>query len=112
MGLIHEDNIYGRPTIFVTMSSQSPDAESKVSNYKALHDEGHFNLVAIPFDHNGFEPGDDHEILTYYENVLGIHFYVTEKITSDHLFFKHFGEVTNYFTEYHFNEKTKFIGRK
>ena len=34
-------------------------------------------LIIIPFDNGGTEPGDDYEIVAYYENVLGIKFYVT-----------------------------------
>jgi len=109
LGLIHEDNIYGKPTIFLVMGSQSPDTKSHVDYYKDLHDKNEYNLIIIPFDNNGTEPGDDYEIVAYYENVLGIKFYVTEKAKASHQFFKDFGTPTNDFTEYHFDDKTRFV---
>ena len=89
LGLVHEDAIYGKPTIFVAMGSQSLDAKSH--------------------DNNGSEPGDDYEIMAHDENILGIEFYVTEKIDATHKFFKDFGVPTNDFTAYHFDDKTKFV---
>ena len=109
LGLIHEDNIYGKPTIFLAMGSQSLDTEAHVDHYKDLHQKGEHNIIAIPFDNNGTEPGDDYEIVTHYENILGIEFYVTEKLEASHQFFKDFGVPTNDFTEYHFDAKTKFL---
>ena len=38
-----------------------------------------------------------------------IKFYVVEKIDVTHKFFKDFGEPTTDFTEYHFDNKTKFV---
>ena len=102
-------NIYGKPTIFLAMGSQSPDAKPHVDYYKNLHQRGEYNIIAIPFNNNGTEPGDDYEIVSHYENVLGINFYVTEKIEESHQFFKDFGVPTNHFTEYHFDAKTKFV---
>jgi len=109
LGLVHEDNIYGKPTIFLAMGSQSPDVNPHIDHYKDLHTKGEQNIIVIPFDNNGTEPGDDHEIVAHYENVLGVKFYVTEKIDASHQFFKDFGIPMNDFTEYHFNAKTKFI---
>ena len=109
LGLIHEDNIHGKPTIFLAMGSQSPDAKPHVDYYKNLHQRGEYNIIAIPFNNNGTEPGDDYEIVAHYENILGISFYVTEKIEESHQFFKDFGVPTNDFTEYHFDAKTKFV---
>ena len=109
LGLVHEDNIYGKPTIFLAMGSQSPDAKTHVDYYKDLHQKSEYNIIAIPFDNNGSEPGDDYEIVAHYENILGINFYVTEKIDAYHQFFKDFGVPTNDFTEYHFDAKTKFV---
>ena len=109
LGLVHEDNIYGKPTIFLAMGSQSLDAKPHVDYYKDLHQKGEYNIIAIPFDNDGSEPGDDYEIVAYYENILGINFYVTEKINASHQFFKDFGIPTNDFTEYHFDAKTKFV---
>ena len=109
LGLIHEDNIYGKPTIFLAMGSQSPDTKAHMDYYKDLHDKNECNLIAIPFDNNGTEPGDDYEIVAYYENVLGIKFYVTEKAEASHNFFEDFGVPTDDLTEYHFDAKTKFL---
>lgn len=109
LGLIHEDNIYGKPTIFVAMGSQSPDAISHIDYYKDLINKNEQNIIAIPFDNNGTEPGDDYEIVAHYENILGFKSYVTEKIDADHLFFKDFGVPIKNFTEYHFDDKTKFM---
>ena len=109
LGLIHEDNIYGRPTIFLVMGSQSPDTKSHIDYYKDLHVKNEHNIIVIPFDNNGTEPGDDYEIVAHYENILGIEFYVTEKINASHQFFKDFGIPTNDFTEYHFDAKTRFV---
>jgi hypothetical protein len=111
LGLIHEDNIYGKPTIFVAMGSQSQQIKKRVDYYNGLFHEGKKNIVAIPFDNYGTEPGDNHEIYTHYENILGIEFYVTEKLSCDHIFFRNFGTPTNDFTEYHFDNKNKFIGK-
>lgn len=109
LGLIHEDNIYGKPTIFLAMGSQSPDVKSHVNHYKNLIAQNEQNIIAIPFDNNGTEPGDDYEIVAHYENILCFKFYVTEKIDKTHKFFKDFGVPTNDFTEYHFDYKTKFV---
>ena len=109
LGLIHEDNIYGKPTIFLVMGSQSPDVKPHIDHYKDLHSRKEHNIIVIPFDNNGTEPGDDYEIVAHYENVLDVKFYVTEKIDASHQFFEDFGVPTNDFTEYHFDAKTKFI---
>ena len=109
LGLIHEDNIYGKPTIFLAMGSQSPDVKTHIGYYKDLHAKKEQNIIIIPFNNNGTEPGDDYEIVAHYENVLGIKFYVTEKIDASHQFFKDFGVPVNDFTEYHFDDKTKFM---
>ena len=109
LGLVHEDNIYGKPTIFLAMGSQSPDTKPHIDYYKDLHAKNESNRIAIPFDNKGTEPGDDYEIVAHYENVLGIKFYVTEKIDPSHKFFKDFGVPTSDFTEYHFDDKTKFM---
>lgn len=109
LGLVHEDNIYGKPTIFLVMGSQSADIESHLKRCNHLLDQKGINLIAVPFDNNGSEPGDNYEIVAHYENVLNIKFYVTEKINTSHKFFKDFGRPKGDFTEYHFDEKTKFI---
>ena len=109
LGLVHEDNIYGRPTIFLVMGSQSKEAKNFVQKYIRLNTDKKFNIIAVPFDHDGSEPGDNYEIYNYYENVLGINFYVTEKLAIDHAFFKDFGIPEKNPTEYHFDRRTKFI---
>ena len=109
LGLVHEDNIYGKPTIFLVMGSQSPDIKSHMEHCNNLNKDKEVNLVAVPFDNNGSEPGDDYEIVAHYENILGIKFYVTETIKASHQFFKDFGVPTIDFTEYHFDAKTKFV---
>ena len=109
LGLVHEDTIYGKPTIFFVIGSQSPDAKPHVDHYLDLHRKGEQNIIAIPFNNNGSEPGDDYEIVAHYENILGIEFYVTEKIDASHQFFKDFGVPTNDVTAYHFDDKTKFV---
>ena len=109
LGLVHEDNIYGKPTIFLAMGSQSSDVQPRIHYYKDLHTKGEQNIIVIPFDINGTEPGDDYEIVAHYENVLGIKFYVTEKIDASHQFFRDFGVPTSEFTEYQFNAKTRFV---
>ena len=112
LGLVHEDNIYGKYTIFIAMGSQSPDVKVHVDYYKDLYNKKEVNVVAIPFDNNGSEPGDDYEIVAHYENVLGIKFYVTEKLSADHVFFKDFGIPENDFTEYRFDSKNRFMGKR
>ena len=109
LGLVHEDNIYGKPTFFLAMGSQSPDMQPHIDYYKDLYAKKEQNIIIIPFDNNGTEPGDDYEIVAHYENILGIKFYVTEKIDSTHQFFKDFGVPVNDFTEYTFDAKTKFV---
>tara|TARA_B100001093_G_C26763427_1_gene986762 strand:- start:823 stop:1206 length:384 start_codon:yes stop_codon:yes gene_type:complete len=108
LGLIHEDNIYGKPTIFSVIGSQTENVLPKIEYLKKLHDNGTKNIIALPVDINGSEPGDNYEIYSYYENFLDIKFYVTEKLSTDHIFFKHFGE-PKMFSQYHFNDKTEFV---
>ena len=112
LGLIHEDNLYGKKSIFLAMGSQTSDAKRRVEYYKQMHTNKEANIVILPFDFAGTEPGDNYEIYTYYENVLGIDFYVTEKLHNSHPFFKDFGEPTNDLTEYHFNTENIFTGRR
>jgi len=109
LGLVHENNIYGKPTIFIAMGSQSPDVKSQIDYIKGLFEKNTHNIIAIPFDNNGTEPGDDYEIVAHYENILGINSYVTEKIDATHKFFEDFGVPVKDFTEYHFDDKIKFV---
>ena len=108
LGLVHEHNIYGKPTIFFTIGSQHPDTKSKIKKYIEINKSTH-NCVAIPYNYKESEPGDNYDIIHYYENVLGVDFYVTEKLDDNHIFFLNFGLPRSNFTEYHFDSKTKFI---
>jgi glutathione peroxidase-family protein len=90
------------------MGSQSTNIKTHMEIIKKYNQQD-INVIAIPFDNNGSEPGDDYEVVAHYENILGIKSYVTEKINSSHRFFKDFGEPTTDFTEYHFDNKTKFV---
>ena len=110
LGLVHEHNIYGKPTIFFTIASQLPESKEKIIKYKKLSKEN-YHCVALPFDHDNGEPGDNYDIIQYYENVLGIDFYFTEKLQPDHIFFQTFGTPENNFTEKHFDNKTNFKGK-
>ena len=65
LGLITEDNIFGKPTIFIAMGSQTPEVTKLAKRYQDLYTENNVNLVAIPFDNDGTEPGDNYEIYTY-----------------------------------------------
>ena len=108
MGLVHEDNIYGKPTVFIAMGSQSHNIKYHMETIKKFSQRD-INVIAIPFDNNGTEPGDDYEIVAHYENILGFRSYVTEKINATHKFFEDFGMPVNDFTEYHFDDKTQFV---
>ena len=108
MGLVHEDNIYGKPTVFIAMGSQSHNIKYHMETIKKFSPRD-INVIAIPFDNNGTEPGDDYEIVAHYENILGFRSYVTEKINATHKFFEDFGMPVNDFTEYHFDDKTQFV---
>jgi hypothetical protein len=109
LGLINEEHMYGKPSVFFTIGSQTADVESRVQKYIDLHEKGSHYMVAIPYDIDGSEPGDNYEIYTFYENFLGIKFYVTEKIDQSHQFFRDFGTPVNNFTEFHFDDKTNFV---
>ena len=108
LGLVHEDNIYGKPTVFIAMGSQSPNIKTHMEIIKKYNQQ-EINVIAIPFDNNGTEPGDDYEIVAHYENILGFKSYVTEKIDVKHKFFQDFGVPVNDFTEYHFDHKARFL---
>ena len=108
LGLVHENNFHGKPTIFLITGSRTKNIQQKIKPYQNLHKDRKKNIIFIPVNINGAEPGDDYEIYSYYENFLDITFYVTEKLSTDHIFFKHFGE-PKMFSEYYFDEKTKFV---
>jgi len=109
LGLVNEDHMWGRPSIFFTIGSQKADVRATVQKYIDLHEKGSHYIVAIPYDIDGSEPGDNYEIYTFYENFLGIKFHVTEKIHQSHQFFRDFGHPVNNFTEFHFDDKTNFV---
>ena len=111
LGLVHEDSLSGKPTIFFTCASQIEDIKEKIKKYIDIHNQNNINLIALPYNLNGLEPGDNHDIYSYYENFLNISFYVAEKMESNHKFFIDFDIPTQNFTEYHFDKKNKFIGK-
>lgn len=111
LGLVHEDSLQGKPTIFFTCASQIKDIKEKIKKYIDLNNQKNVNVVALPYNHNGLEPGDNYDIYAYYENFLNISFYVAEKIESNHKFFTDFGVPNQNFTEYHFDKKNRFIGK-
>ena len=108
LGLIHEDYFYGKPTIFLITGSQTKNIQQKIKHYQNIHKDEKKNIIVIPVNINGAERVDDYEIYSYYENFLDVTFYITEKLSTDHIFFKHFGK-PKMFSEYHFDEKTKFV---
>jgi len=110
LGMVHHDNIRGKPTIMFTIASQLPESKHKIKKYIKLSKEK-YNCVAIPFNHENGEPGDNYDIIQYYENVLEIDFLFTEKLHAEHIFFKVFGKPQQNFTEYHFDKDNKFIKR-
>lgn len=112
LGLVHEDNIYGKPTVFLVMGSQSPNIKTNMEDYKKILDQSDSNMIVIPFDHNGTEPGDDYEIVAHYENILNVKTYVTEKIDASHIFFQDFGLPNSDYTKYYFNDRNMFVKRE
>ena len=111
LGLVNDDSIYGKPTIFFTIETQKTNKQD-IQKYLEYHKANTHNLIAIPYNFSGGEPGDDYDIYQYCENVLGIKFHVTEKINSDHIFFKHFGTPEKNLTNYFFDNKTRFQYKK
>ena len=108
LGFVTNNRLYGRTSIFFNCASQYTDID-KIKIYNQLHDTGLYNLILLPVDINGKEPGDNYDIYQYYENMLGVRFSVCEKITADHIFFKDFSAPTENFTNYIFDPKLKFI---
>ena len=69
LGMVHHDNIRGKPTIIFTIASQLPESKHKIKKYIKLSKEK-YNCVAIPFNHENGEPGDNYDISTsYYSGV-------------------------------------------
>ena len=108
LGFVTNNRLYGQTSIFFNCASQSTDID-KIKIYNQLHDTGLYNLILLPVDINGKEPGDNYDIYQYYENMLGVRFSVCEKITADHIFFKDFSAPTENFTNYIFDPTLKFI---
>jgi hypothetical protein len=110
LGFITNNRLYDKKNIFFNCASQSRDV-NKINRYNELYETGLYNLILLPLNLFGGEPGDDYDIYQYYENVLRVHFSVCEKITADHVFFKDFSPPTENFTNYVFDKKLKFIMR-
>lgn len=110
LGLVTKDKMYNRTTIFFNCASQANDVE-KIKKYNDLHNSGQYHIIVIPFDLDGNESGDNHDIYQYYENVLGVEYAVLEKIDADHVFFQDFGVPTKNFTNYMFDNRLNFVKR-
>ena len=108
LGFITNDRLYNKISIFFNCASQSLNID-KIQEYNRLFETGLYNLVLLPLNLNGCEPGDNYDIYQHYENNLGVKFSVCEKIVTDHAFFKDFTEPTENFTNYIFDKKLKFI---
>lgn len=109
-GLITLDKIYGRPSVFFNCETQH-DSIKQISNYKTLFGKFTHNVICLPFDLTGKEPGDNYEIYFYHENTLESPFHVNEKLDQNHSFFQTFGRPTENFTNYIFDSKLNFLKR-
>lgn len=107
-GFISNNKLFGKLNIFFNCASQSPD-RFKIKIYNQIYESKKFNLILLPVDLNGYEPGDNYEIYHYYENILETKFTICEKLNNDHIFFKNFGIPTVNFENYIFDEKLNFI---
>jgi|AntAceMinimDraft_5_1070358.scaffolds.fasta_scaffold04658_8 hypothetical protein len=105
-GFITSDKFYGKPLMIVVCASQS-DNITLITEYK--QNENLYNIIIQPYNLNNNEPGDDYEVYHFYENILNIDYPVCEKITSNHVFFKDFGQTEKNFTNYIFDEKLNFV---
>jgi glutathione peroxidase-family protein len=108
LGFITDNKLYNRTSIFFTCASQSADID-RIKIYNQLYETGFYNLIALPLNIDGKEPGDNYDIYQYYENVLNIRFPVCEKVDTTHVFFQDFSIPTKNFTNYIFDSKLKFI---
>ena len=109
-GFITSNKLYTRESIFFNCASQSKEA-NRINRYNELYETGLYNLILLPLDLYGEEPGDDYDIYQYYENVLGVRFPICEKLSQDHIFFKDFSAPSENFTNYVFDKKLKFVMR-
>lgn len=107
-GFITNNKLFGKFSIFFNCASQAPD-QYKIKTYNQLYDCNNYNLILLPINLNGYEPGDDYEIYHYYENILQTKITICEKLTNDHKFFKDFGLPTINFENYIFDKKLNFI---
>ena len=106
-GLITQNKLYGRPSIFFNCETQH-NSISKIQKYQKLRNQD-YNIICLPLDLTGHESGDNYEIYFYHENVLGTVFHVNEKLTETHLFFKDFGSPSANFCNWYFDDKLNFI---
>lgn len=110
LGLITIKKLVNRKSIFFNCASQSKEV-NRINRYNELYETGLYNLILLPLDLYGKEPGDNYDIYQYYENVLGVRFPVCEKLAQDHIFFEDFSAPTENFTNYVFDKKLKFVVR-
>lgn len=109
-GLVTQDKLYGRPTIFFNCETQHSSID-KIKQYHLLHEKNTHNIICIPVDINGKESGDNYEIYFYHENSLKTKFHVNEKLELSHQFFKDFGPPIQNFTNWHFDKKLNFVSK-
>lgn len=107
-GLITNNKLYGRPTVFFNCETQDSSI-SKLDQYKTLYEKSTHNVICLPYDLSGKESGDNYEIYFYHENKLKTKFHVNEKLDKDHLFFRSFGIPLQNFTNYIFDGKLQFV---
>ena len=109
-GLITQDKLFGRPTIFFNCETQH-ESITKLNDYHDLHSRHTHNIICLPVDLTGNETGDNYEIYFYHENNLGSKFHINEKLNIEHLFFKDFGVPATNFTNYIFDDNLNFVSR-
>jgi hypothetical protein len=107
-GLITNDKMYGKPTIFFNCETQH-ESIYKIEKYKNIFEKCTHNVFCLPYDLTGHEPGDNYEIYFYHENKLNTPFHVNEKINGEHSFFTLYGKPQQNFTNYIFDSKLTFI---
>jgi glutathione peroxidase-family protein len=107
-GFITENKLFGKINIFFNCASQCPDI-FKIKIYNKLFNSKNYNLILLPINLNGHEPGDDYEIYHYYENILETKFTICEKLEVNHIFFNDFGIPNINFENYIFDQKLNFI---
>ena len=108
LGMVTNNRLHGKTSVFFNCASQCAQID-KIKKYNALYETGHYNFIALPYNINNEEPGDNYDIYQYFENVLGVRFPVCEKLHNNHVFFRDFSLPTENFTNYIFDKKLKFI---